>query len=142
MKNVVMDPEIYKQLGELKGRFNTFENNMKQEFVELKQTIKEQSVVPYGIYEARVKATDIIHQNHEDRLKSIEGKVDVVEDTLQIREHTTTGKLAVFLDNAIVKVIGGSVILLVIAAMYYANQSQIKSLESQIDSKPVIIQQP
>ena len=32
----MQDPEIYKQIGELTGRFNTFEANMSKEFSEIK----------------------------------------------------------------------------------------------------------
>ena len=128
-----MDPEIYKQLGELQGRFNTFEQNMAREFADIKQTIKEQSVVPYGVYEARTKATDTIHANHEERLKGLEGKVDGIEDNLQIREHTVTGKIAAFLDSAIVKVVGTGVVSLVLLAVYWNYQSQIEQLTKKVN---------
>ena len=47
----MQDPEIYKQLGELTGRFNTFEQNMAREFDELKQTIREQKTVSFSTFE-------------------------------------------------------------------------------------------
>jgi len=129
-----MDPEMYKQLGELQGRFNTFETNVTQQFNEVKQAIKEQSVVPYSVYEARTKATDLIHVSHEDRLVAAEDKIDHIQDAMDIREHTVTSKVAAFLDNAIVKIIGTGVITVVIFGVYLNYQKQIDSLQQKVDT--------
>lgn len=130
MNTIIMqDPEIYRQIGELTGRFNTFERNMDKQFLELKRTIREQSVVPYPVFEKYVT-------NTQKDITSLKSRVNLVEDTLKIREATITGKLAHFLDSAIVKVIGGGVILGVVFIVYLNYQSQINTLEQQIKHIP------
>ena len=127
-KQIIMqDPEIHRQIGELTGRFNTFEVNMAREFSELKQTIREQSVVPYAVYEKRV--TDI-----DSDIAGLRTDVELIKDTLQIREHSVTGKLAAFLDSAIVKIIGTGVVAAVLFGIYMNYQAQIDSISEKIDN--------
>lgn len=134
---IMQDPKIYEQIGELTGRFNTFEQNMAKEFQELKQTIREQSVVPYAVFEKHVTDT-------EKELKELGDRVNTIEDALKIKEATITGKLAQFLDNALVKIIGAAVITAVLLAMYLNYKTQIDSISEKVDnvdSQPVIIEQ-
>lgn len=130
----MQDPEIYSKIGELTGRFNTFEATMTKEFLEVKQAIKEQSVVPYGIYEARLEATDIIHKDHSDSLKSLNSRVDRLEDINNIRKNTITGKLAEFFDSAIVKLLGSAIITGVLIGMYLNYKVQIDSISEKVDN--------
>lgn len=128
-----MDPEIYKQLGELQGRFNTFEQNMAKEFSDLKETIRSQSIVPYDVYAARVKATDLIHESHEKRLESLENSVGDISLSGKLRKNSVSGRLAEFFDGAVVKIIGASVVSLVVIAVYWQYQSQIEALNEKIN---------
>lgn len=123
----MQDPEIHRQIGELTGRFNTFEVNMAREFAELKQTIREQSVVPYAVYEKRV--TDI-----DTDIAGLRTDVELIKDNLQIRQHSLTGKVAAFLDSAIVKIIGTAVVAAVLFAIYINYQQQIDSISEKIDN--------
>lgn len=132
-KIIMQDPEIHRQIGELTGRFNTFEVNMAREFAELKQTIREQSVVPYAVYEKRV--TDI-----DTDIASLRTDVELIKDKLQIREYSVTGKMAAFLDNAIVKIIGTGVVAAVLFAIYINYQQQIDSISEKIDNASSIEQ--
>lgn len=122
-KIIMQDPEIYKQIGELTGRFNTFEANMSKEFSEVKQAIREQNNVPYPVFEKHV----LEHTK-------LAARVDAVEDTLKIKEHTITGKLAQFLDSAIVKIIGTGVVGVVLFAIYLNYQAQIDSISEKVDN--------
>lgn len=128
MEKVIMqDPKIYEQLGSLTGRFNTFEQNMAREFQELKQTIRDQNAVPYAIFEKHVTDTQVA-------IKDLTTRVDNIEDALKIKEATITGKLAQFLDSAIVKIIGGAVIAAVLLAMYFNYKTQIDSISEKVDN--------
>lgn len=128
MEKVIMqDPKIYEQLGNLTGRFNTFEQNMAREFQELKQTIRDQNAVPYAIFEKHVTDTQVA-------IKDLTTRVDNIEDALKIKEATITGKLAQFLDSAIVKIIGGAVIAAVLLAMYFNYKTQIDSISEKVDN--------
>lgn len=124
---IMQDPEIHRQIGELTGRFNTFEVNMAREFAELKQTIREQSVVPYAVYEKRV--TDI-----DTDIANLRTDIELIKDNLQIRQHSLTGKVAAFLDSAIVKIIGTGVVAAVLFAIYINYQQQIDSISEKIDN--------
>lgn len=123
----MQDPEIHRQIGELTGRFNTFEVNMAREFAELKQTIREQSVVPYAVYEKRV--TDI-----DTDIANLRTDVELIKDKLQIREYSVTGKMAAFLDNAIVKIIGAAIITAVLVGIYLNYKVQIDSISEKVDN--------
>lgn len=136
MKETLMDPKIYEQLGELKGRFNTFEQNMSTQFAEVKQAIKEQSVVPYSIYDKHVETSDT-------RYEKLRTDIEIIKDTLQIKEHTITGRVATFLDNAIVKIIGTGLITVLLIGVYLNYQKQIDTLTrkvNNVDSTQQIIQ--
>lgn len=126
-KIIMQDPEIYKQIGELTGRFNTFEANMSKEFSEVKQAIREQNNVPYPVFEKHVLESESKHTK-------LAARVDAVEDTLKIKEATITGKLAQFLDSAIVKIIGTGVVGVVLFAMYLNYQAQIDSISEKLDN--------
>lgn len=127
-KQIIMqDPEIHRQIGELTGRFNTFEQNMAREFSELKQTIREQSVVPYAVYEKHV-------QDESSAVEKLRGDIETIKDTLQIREHSVTGKLATFFDNAIVKIIGAGVVTTVFIGLYLNYKVQIDTISEKVDN--------
>lgn len=123
----MQDPEIHRQIGELTGRFNTFEVNMAREFSELKQTIREQSVVPYAVYEKRV--TDI-----DTDIANLRTDVELIKDKLQIREYSVTGKMAAFLDNAIVKILGAAIVTAVLVGIYLNYKVQIDSISEKVDN--------
>lgn len=124
---IMQDPEIHRQIGELTGRFNTFEVNIAREFAELKQTIREQSVVPYAVYEKRV--TDI-----DTDIANLRTDVELIKDKLQIREYSVTGKMAAFLDNAIVKIIGAAIVTAVLVGIYLNYKVQIDSIREKVDN--------
>ncbi|MCA9340880.1 MAG: hypothetical protein KDA17_08245 [Candidatus Saccharibacteria bacterium] len=124
---IMQDPEIHRQIGELTGRFNTFEVNMAREFAELKQTIREQSVVPYAVYEKRV--TDI-----DTDIANLRTDVELIKDKLQIRDYSVTGKVAAFLDSAVVKIIGTGIVAAVLFAIYINYQQQIDSISEKVDN--------
>ena len=128
MEKVIMqDPKIYEQLGNLTGRFNTFEQNMAREFQELKQTIRDQNALPNAIFQKHFSYILIA-------IKDLTTRVDNIEDALKIKEATITGKLAQFLDSAIVKIIGGAVIAAVLLAMYFNYKTQIDSISEKVDN--------
>lgn len=130
-KQVIMqDPKIYEQIGNLTGRFNTFEQNMAREFQELKQTIREQNNVPYPIFEKHVI-------DSQKAVNDLTIRVDNIEDALKIKEATITGKLAQFLDSAIVKIIGTGVVAAVLFAIYINYQQQIDSISKKVDNVQV-----
>ena len=126
-KIIMQDPETYKQIGELTGRFNTFEANMSKEFSEVKQAIREQNNVPYPVFEKHVLDSESKHTK-------LVARVDAVEDTLKIKEATITGKLVQFLDSAIVKIIGTGVVGVVLFAIYLNYQAQIDSISEKVDN--------
>lgn len=127
-KQVIMqDPKIYEQLGELTGRFNTFEKNMADQFLDLKQVIRDQNNVPYPIFEKHALETN-------KQITDLDSRLEVVEDALKIKEATITGRLAHFLDNALVKLIGGGVIMAVVIGIYLNYQSQIDSISNKVDN--------
>lgn len=127
-KQVIMqDPKIYEQLGELTGRFNTFEKNMADQFSELKQVIRDQNNVPYPIFEKHVLDT-------KQEIKDLTTRVEGIEDALKIKEATITGKLAQFLDSAIVKIIGGAAIAALMLGMYLSYKTQIDTISEKVDN--------
>lgn len=132
MKDTIMDPEIYKQLGELTGRFNTFENNMATQFSEIKQAIKDQAVVPYSIYEEHVKRSDAELLALDGRIVIVEARVKTVEDRLNLNQSSLPSRVAAFLDASAVKIIGSAVILVIIFGMYFSYKEQIDSLNNKV----------
>lgn len=122
-KIIMQDPEIYSKIGELTGRFNTFEENMTNQFKEVKQAIRDQNNVPYPVFEKHV----LEHGK-------LVARVESVEDALKIKEHTITGKLAQFLDSAIVKIIGTGIVGAVLFAIYINYQAQIDSISEKVDN--------
>ena len=125
MTEKIMDPEIYKQLGELTGRFNTFEQNMATQFTEIKQAIKDQSVVPYAIYEEHVKRSDA-------EILALQTDMKLVKDTLQLNKSSLSGRVAAFLDTSAVKIIGTAIIAVIIFGMYFSYKEQIDSLNNKV----------
>lgn len=122
-----MDPEIYKQIGELTGRFNTFEQNMSNQFNEVKQAIKDQSVVPYSVYDKHVESSD-------KAISVLREDVDNIQDNLNIRANSLSGKLDIFLDNTVVKIIGSSFVGLVLIVIYWSYQKQIDNITQMVDN--------
>lgn len=123
----MMDPEIYKQIGELTGRFNTFEQNMSNQFNEVKQAIKDQSVVPYSVYDKHVESSD-------KAISVLREDVDNIQDNLNIRANSLSGKLDIFLDNTVVKIIGSSFVGLVLIVIYWSYQKQIDNITQMVDN--------
>ena len=128
MEKVIMqDPKIYEQLGNLTGRFNTFEQNMAREFQELKQTIRDQNAVPYAIFGKHVTDTTL-------EIKDLSVRIDNIEDALKIKDATITGKLAQFLDGAIVKIVGTAIVGAILFAMYFNYKVQIDNISRKVDN--------
>lgn len=127
MKVIIMqDPEIYKHIGELTGRFNTLEKNIERQLDDIKETIKSQNSVPFEVFREYVADMKTTTKDFDERL-------EVVENKLNIRDASVTGKVASFLDNAIVRVVGTGAIVLFMAAVYVGYQKQVDVTNSRVD---------
>ena len=126
-KSSMQDPEIYKQLGELTGRFNTFEQTMAREFDELKQTIREQKTVSFSTFEKQANKIDA-------NIAIIQRKIDEIEDANRLKEATITGRLSQFIDKGIVKIIGTTIITAFPVFIYITYQHQIDALMKKVDN--------
>ena len=125
-KIIMQDPKIYSQLGELTGRFNTFEKNIDKQFRELKEMVQAQNNVPYSVFEKNNRSTN-------NKLADLSSRVDAIEDKMAIKEATITGKLASFLDNSIVKLLGASIVSGALMIVYINSQHQINDISKRVD---------
>ena len=123
---IVMDPKLYQEIGELRGKFESFEKAAMQDMAEIKQIVKSQSYVPSRVFDKYIEDTSKRIGHVEDAMRSI-------KTVLKIKENTITGRVATFLDKAIVQAIGGAIMVIVTVSVYLTSQSQIYALKSQID---------
>jgi hypothetical protein len=125
-KIIMQDPKIYSQLGELTGRFNTFEKNIDKQFKELKEMVQAQNNVPYSVFEKN-------NRSIKSELTDLSSRVDAIEDKMALKEATITGKLASFLDNSIVKLLGASIVSGALMIVYINSQHQINDISKRVD---------
>ena len=125
-KIIMQDPKIYSQLGELTGRFNTFEKNIDKQFGELKEMVQAQNNVPYSVFEKN-------NRSIKSELTDLSSRVDAIEDKMALKEATITGKLASFLDNSIVKLLGASIASGALMIVYINSQYQINDISKRVD---------
>lgn len=125
-KIIMQDPKIYSQLGELTGRFNTFEKNIDKQFRELKEMVQAQNNVPYSVFEKN-------NRSIKSELTDLSSRVDAIEDKMALKEATITGKLASFLDNSIVKLLGASIVSGALMIVYINSQHQINDISKRVD---------
>ena len=88
---------------------------------------------------AVVAVLAVLATPNEDGTRTFDGNAPTYTDeqkqaACEVKEHTITGKLAQFLDSAIVKIIGTGVVGVVLFAIYLNYQAQIDSISEKVDN--------
>lgn len=135
---MVMD-ELSRSVGEIKGRLDTMEKTITSEMTELRKAIDNISAVPISVYEDRQKEIDAELQQHDLSLKSIAEDISQLNSRLDRRKLSLSGRIADFFDDAVVKAMGGGLLLVVVLAVYSSYQSQIKEIEAELQHTTNII---
>lgn len=145
MENNKVDPvdkDLYKIVGELQGSVGELKGTVKgiegavanvtTQVEKVSQKIDNLNVVPYSVYENRIKSSDKRFELIECELGGISKDVTDIKSRLGISENSLTGQIAKFLNNMAVKVIGGSVILLIVIGIYFSYSQQLKQFEQSL----------
>lgn len=137
-----VDKDLYKIVGELQGSVGELKGTVKgiegavanvtTQVEKVSQKIDNLNVVPYSVYENRIKSSDKRFELIECGLGGISKDVTDIKSRLGISENSFTGQIAKFLNSMVVKIIGGSVILLIVAAFYLSYSQQFKQLEQSL----------
>lgn len=131
--------ELSRSVGEIKGRLDTMEKTITSEMTDLRKAIDNISAVPIGVYEERQKEIDAELQQHDLSLKGIEEDINQLNIRLDRRKLSLSGRVADFLDDAVVKTIGGGLLVIVLLAIYSSYQGQIKEIEAEIEHTTNIV---
>jgi hypothetical protein len=131
-----VDPELYKIVGELQGSVGKLEgtiggvvtavDNANSKIDKISDKLDNLSVVPYSVFENRIKSSD-------ERFKNIECDVNNIKIKLRLNDNSFTGRLSTFMNSAIVKLIGGATITLLLMAMYLTYTQQIDKFQDTIN---------
>lgn len=131
--------ELSRSVGEIKGRLDTMEKTITSEMAGLRKAIDNISAVPISVYEERQKEIDTELQQHELSLKGIAEDINQLNSRLDKRSLSLTGRVADFLDDAVVKAIGGGLLVIVLLAIYSSYQGQIKDIEAELEHTTNIV---
>ena len=131
--------ELSRSVGEIKGRLDTMEKTITSEMTELRKAIDNISAVPISVYEERQKEIDAELQQHDLSLKGIAEDINQLNSRLDKRRLSLSGRVADFLDDAVVKTIGGGLLVIVLLAIYSSYQGQIKEIEAEIEHTTNIV---
>ena len=137
-----VDKDLYKIVGELQGSVGELKGTVKgiegavanvtTQVEKVSQKIDNLNVVPYSVYENRIKSSDKRFELIECELGGISKDVGDIKSRLGISENSLTGQIAKFLNSMAVKIIGGSVILLIVAGLYFSYSQQLKQFEQSL----------
>lgn len=131
-----MDTEFYKEFGELKGKVD----GMSSQLVDLKQDVSKISdkidllgAVPYPVFDDHLKYADAHIKALTDRADANRDAIVKIFERLNLNDNSMTGKLSSFFNNAVVKIVGGGVILLVITVIAVTYMGEIKRMQQTVD---------
>lgn len=127
--------ELQYSVGELKGTVKGIEGAVgtaNTQIEKISQKIDNLNVVPYSIYEERIKNSDKRFDKLDCEVATVSRDVNDIKTRLGLNENSLTGQIAKFLNSMAVKIIGGSVILLIVAAFYLSYSQQFKQLEQSL----------
>lgn len=131
-----MDAEFYKEFGELKGKVD----GMSSQLVDLKQDVSKISdkidllgAVPYPVFDDHLKYADAHIKALTDRADANRDAIVKILERLNLNDNSMTGKLSSFFNNAVVKIVGGGVILLVITVIAVTYMGEIQRMQQTVD---------
>ena len=131
-----MDAEFYKEFGELKGKVD----GMSSQLVDLKQDVSKISdkidllgAVPYPVFDDHLKYADAHIKALTDRADANRDAIVKIFERLNLNDNSMTGKLSAFFNNAVVKIVGGGVILLVITVIAVTYMGEIQRMQQTVD---------
>lgn len=131
-----MDTEFYKDFGELKGKVD----GMSSQLVDLKQDVSKISdkidllgAVPYTVFDDHLKYADIHIKALTERADANRDSIAKILERLNLNDNSMTGKLSSFFNNAVVKIVGGGVILLVITVIAVTYMGEIQRMQQTVD---------
>ena len=131
-----MDTEFYKEFGELKGKVD----GMSSQLVDLKQDVSKISdkidllgAVPYPVFDDHLKYADAHIKALTDRADANRDAIVKIFERLNLNDNSMTGKLSAFFNNAVVKIVGGGVILLVITVIAVTYMGEIQRMQQTMD---------
>lgn len=131
-----MDTEFYKEFGELKGKVD----GMSSQLVDLKQDVSKISdkidllgAVPYPVFDDHLKYADVHIKALTDRADANRDAIVKILERLNLNDNSMTGKLSSFFNNAVVKIVGGGVILLVITVIAVTYMGEIQRMQQTVD---------
>lgn len=131
-----MDTEFYKEFGELKGKVD----GMSSQLVDLKQDVSKISdkidllgAVPYPVFDDHLKYADAHIKALTDRADANRDAIVKIFERLNLNDNSMTGKLSSFFNNAVVKIVGGGVILLVITVIAVTYMGEIQRMQQTVD---------
>lgn len=131
-----MDTEFYKEFGELKGKVD----GMSSQLVDLKQDVSKISdkidllgAVPYPVFDDHLKYADVHIKALTERADANRDAIVKIFERLNLNDNSMTGKLSSFFNNAVVKIVGGGVILLVITVIAVTYMGEIQRMQQTVD---------
>jgi len=131
-----VDTEFYKEFGELKGKVD----GMSSQLVDLKQDVSKISdkidllgAVPYPVFDDHLKYADAHIKALTDRADANRDAIVKIFERLNLNDNSMTGKLSSFFNNAVVKIVGGGVILLVITVIAVTYMGEIQRMQQTVD---------
>ena len=131
-----MDTEFYKEFGELKGKVD----GMSSQLVDLKQDVSKISdkidllgAVPYPVFDDHLKYADAHIKALTERADANRDAIVKIFERLNLNDNSMTGKLSAFFNNAVVKIVGGGVILLVITVIAVTYMGEIQRMQQTMD---------
>ena len=130
-----MDSELYKEISNLNGKIGKLEGKVDGFGAQIQKIdikLDNLNVVPYAIFEERIRLTDRKFELHMSRIEKNEKSIDRINERLNIRDNSFTGKLGVFLESSLIKLVGGAIVAAILFFMYMQQMQQIQSMADSI----------
>jgi len=133
-KIVMHDPKIYEQIGNLQGRFDTFEKNMTDTLEKFERKLDNINTVPITVYESHLKEELAEREKLKTQIDANTKAIEDIQTANKLQENTLSSQVAKFFNNAIVKIIGGASIVAVLLIIWLSYQSQVTDLTQEVES--------
>jgi hypothetical protein len=104
--------EVSRQIGELRGRLDTFERDLSKELGE-----------------------------HAQSLDHIQASVTQIETRLAVKDNSLVGKLSQVLENSLIKIVGAGFVTVVLISITNHYQSQLDELKAQVTKTMTVVKE-
>lgn len=122
MQNV--DTQLYEDIGALKAESKNHTkgiNKLNKKSDDIIGEIKGLSVVSLELFNAYTKSTN--------------GRLEKIEKKLLIDDSSLSGRLRVFFDNSIVRILGTALIFILFVTITYQYNGEVKKLQNIVNQK-------